>query len=276
YNEKHNDANGEDNNDGESHNRSWNHGAEGPTEDEGVRALRARDQRNVLATLLLSQGVPMILHGDEMGRTQDGNNNTYAQDSEISWMDWATADQPLTDFTAALVRLRLKHPTFRRKQFFTGEAVTDGERLDDIVWLHPDGRVMEDDDWNAGGRSLGMYLNGHGIAGRDSRGNAIVDDDFLLFFNVGESVELTLPSQEYADGWDVVVDTGGVADSGRSYAAGDRVTLEERSVLVLREHSEPEREPDHSVAASLAVTGGGASNIDTSPGAPLSGPGPRR
>src|SRR5436190_6906994 len=137
YNEKHNEANGEDNNDGESHNRSWNHGVEGPTDDPGILALRAREQRNPLATLLLSQGVPMVLHGDEMRRTQGGNNNTYAQDSEISWVHWDEADNPLTEFTAALVRLRQDHPTFRRKRFFTGTAVRSGEQLDDIVWLHP-------------------------------------------------------------------------------------------------------------------------------------------
>ena len=147
YNEKHNEANGEDNNDGESHNRSWNHGVEGPTDDPEIQSLRAREQRNLLATLLLSQGVPMLLHGDELGRTQHGNNNTYAQDSEIAWVHWDQADRPLLEFTAALMRLRRDHPTFRRKQFFTGTAVHTGERLNDIVWLHPDGRPMEDGDW---------------------------------------------------------------------------------------------------------------------------------
>ena len=172
YNEKHNDANGEDNNDGESHNRSWNHGVEGPTDDPEIHAFRAREQRNFLATLLLSQGVPMLLHGDEMGRTQDGNNNTYAQDSEIAWMHWDEADKPLIEFTAALIRLRRSHPTFRRKRFFTGTTVRtgDGERLNDIVWLHLEGRPMEDGDWDGGAQAIGMYLNGHGIAGKDARG----------------------------------------------------------------------------------------------------------
>ncbi len=148
YNEKRNDANGEDNNDGESHNRSWNHGVEGPTDDPDVLELRSRAQRNFIATLLLSQGVPMLLHGDEMGRTQDGNNNTYAQDSEISWVHWDQADRPLVEFTAAVARLRHQHPTFRRKRFFTGTTVragsgAEGDRLNDIVWLHPDGRPMD-------------------------------------------------------------------------------------------------------------------------------------
>jgi len=254
--------NGEDSNDGESHNRSWNHGVEGRTNDPEVQSLRARDQRNLLATLLLSQGVPMLLHGDELGRTQQGNNNTYAQDSEISWVHWDQADKPLTEFTSALIRLRRDHPTFRRKRFFTGTAVRSGERLDDIVWLHPDGRPMADGDWTAShepgdGKTLGMYLNGHGIAGRDARGNRIIDDHFLLFFNVGDPLELTLPPAEYAEAWDVVVDTGGVADESPTYAAGDRLKLQHRSTVVLRGHREPERESDHSVAASLAGFAGG-------------------
>ncbi len=152
YNDKHNEANGEDSNDGESHNRSWNHGVEGPTDDPEVLAKRARAQRNFLATLLLSQGVPMLLHGDELGRTQQGNNNTYAQDSEISWVHWDQADQPLVEFTAACIELRRAHPTFRRRRFFTGNTVRagdggEGDRLNDIVWLHLDGRPMEDQDW---------------------------------------------------------------------------------------------------------------------------------
>ena len=197
YNEKHNDANGENNNDGESHNRSWNCGVEGPTDDPEILALRARQQRNLLTTLLLSQGVPMLLHGDEAGRTQDGNNNTYAQDSEIAWMDWDAVDEPLVEFTATLARLRSDHPTFRRRRFFTGSTVRTGEgdRLNDIVWLHPDGRPMEDGDWTAqGAQSLGMYLNGQGIQGADIRGQDVVDDHFLLYFNAGaDPVTLKLP-----------------------------------------------------------------------------------
>ncbi len=215
YNDKHNEANGEDNRDGESHNRSWNHGVEGPTDDIEVLALRSRAQRNFIATLLLSQGVPMLLHGDEMGRTQHGNNNTYAQDSEISWMHWDRVDRPLVEFTAAVSRLRAGHPTFRRKRFFTGNTVRtgDGERLNDIVWLHPDGRPMEDGDWHhAEAKAIGMYLNGHGIRGLDATGNPIVDDHFLLYFNAGhEDVVIVLPPDEYAAAWDVVIDTAGAA-----------------------------------------------------------------
>ena len=262
YDEKHNEANGEDNNDGESHNRSWNHGVEGPTDDPEILAFRAREQRNFIATLLLSQGVPMLLHGDEMGRTQQGNNNTYAQDSELSWVHWDEADKPLVEFTAALARLRREHPTFRRKRFFTGNTVRvpdggDGDRLNDIVWLHLDGRPMEDDDWTqsdsgAGAQALGMYLNGHGIAGRDERGGPIVDDHFLLYFNADGPAGVTLPPDEYADAWDVVVDTGGSVDDQTALAAGSTCSMESRSLIVLREHREPEAEVDHSVAASVA------------------------
>ncbi|MGZ4782631.1 MAG: glycogen debranching protein GlgX, partial [Oryzihumus sp.] len=227
YNEKHNEANGEDNNDGESHNRSWNHGVEGPTDDQHVNAMRARDQRNLLVTLLLSQGVPMLLHGDELGRTQQGNNNGYAQDNELTWVQWDKADRTLADFTSALISLRRQHPTFRRRGFFTGEAVHTGERLDDIVWLHPDGRPMEDGDWEGESTTLGMYLNGHGISGRDERGQPVVDDHFLLFFNVGDRVELHLPSEEYAAAWNVVVNTGGVVNEDHVLPAGGQLIVEE-------------------------------------------------
>ncbi len=255
YNEKHNEANGEDNNDGESHNRSWNHGVEGPTDDPEVLAFRAREQRNFIATLLLSQGTPMLLHGDEMGRTQQGNNNTYAQDSELSWVHWDRADQPLVEFTAAVARLRAEHPTFRRKRFFTGEQVRGsyGEKVDDIVWLHLDGRPMGDDEWDGGEQAIGMFLNGNGIAGKDERGQRITDDHFLIYFNADGDAEVTLPPLEFAAGWDVVIDTGGDADADGSYDAEGTFTLTSRSLVVLREHREAEAEIDHSVAASVAM-----------------------
>jgi isoamylase len=257
YDEKHNEANGEDNNDGESHNRSWNHGVEGPTDDPEILAARSREQRNFLATLLLSQGVPMILHGDELGRTQDGNNNTYAQDSEISWVHWDAVDRPLLEFTAAVVRLRQQHPTFRRKRFFTGRSVRTGpkgqERLNDIVWLHPSGQPMEDGHWDEAAQVIGMYLNGDGIAGKGSRGETLRDDHFLLYFNADGPVELTLPPEEYAAAWDVVINTGGEADAAEVLPAGGTFRMETRSLLVLQQHSEPEVAPDLSVAASVAV-----------------------
>jgi isoamylase len=258
YNDKHNEANGEDNKDGESHNRSWNHGVEGPTDDPDVLARRARAQRNFLATLLLSQGVPMLTHGDELGRTQQGNNNTYAQDSEISWVHWDQADQPLVEFTAACIELRRTHPTFRRRRFFTGNTVRagdggEGDRLNDIVWLHLDGRPMEDQDWDDGAQALGMYLNGHGIAGTDLRGDPIEDDHFLLYFNADGPADVTLPPDEYAAAWDVVIDTGGAVDDDHPLAASAGFAMQDRSLVVLREHSQPDVEPDHSVAASLAA-----------------------
>src|SRR5688572_22923110 len=241
YNEKHNEANGEGNNDGESHNRSWNCGAEGPTDDAKVLALRARQQRNFIGSLLLSQGVPMLLHGDELGRTQQGNNNTYAQDSEISWVHWDDADRPLVEFTAAVARLRADHPTFRRKRFFDGRTVRtgDGERLNDIVWLALDGQPMEDGDWE-GSKAIGMYLNGDGIAGKDARGGTITDDHFLVYFNADGPAQVTLPPEEYAAAWDIVIDTGGDPDADATLEAGGKFDLTTHSLVVLREHKEPE------------------------------------
>ena len=190
-----------------------------------------------------------------MSRTQKGNNNTYAQDSEISWVHWDRADTPLIEFTAAVARLRANHPTFHRKRFFTGNTVRtgDGERLNDIVWLALDGQPMEDGDWGNGSKAIGMYLNGDGIAGKDDRGGAITDDHFLLYFNADGPAEATLPTDEYAAAWDVVIDTGGSADTAQTHAAGATLALATHSLVVLREHAEPEAEPDHSVAASLAA-----------------------
>jgi isoamylase len=262
YNDKHNEANGEDNNDGESHNRSWNHGVEGPTDDPAILELRARQQRNLITTLLLSQGVPMVLHGDELGRTQLGNNNTYAQDSEISWVHWGRADLPLLEFTAFVARLRHDHPTFRRRRFFSGSTLAGsgakGERVDDIVWLRVDGQRMGDSDWDrppedGGSQAIGMYLNGDGIAGVDERGQRIDDDHFLLWFNADGSCEAVLPPAEYAEGWDVVIDTAGNGDSPGPYAAGATMPLASRSLVVLRQHHDAEPEPDFSVQASLAA-----------------------
>ena len=271
YNEKHNEANGEDGRDGETNNRSWNRGVEGPTDDLEVLGLRARAQRNFLATLLLSQGVPMLSHGDEMGRTQEGNNNTYAQDNELTWMHWDQADRPLVEFTAAVSKLRAGHPGFRRKRFFTGTSVRagDGDRLNDIVWLHPDGRPMGDGDWEApGAKALGMYLNGNGIAGLDATGNRIVDDHFLVYFNGGhEDIPVVLPPDEYAAAWDEVIDTAGTILAAEPHQPDAKLTLSARSMLVLREHAEPEVAPDLSVEASLVAmaSGGAAKPAATTP-----------
>ena len=260
YNEKHNEANGEDNNDGESHNRSWNCGVEGPTDDPAVLTLRSRQQRNFLATLLLSQGVPMVLHGDELGRTQQGNNNTYAQDSEISWVHWDRADVPLIEFVAAVLRLRRMHPTFRRARFFDGRPVRRGEGdiLPDIVWLTPDGTEMVPDDWDSGfGRSIGVFLNGQGIRGRSARGERIVDVSFILYFNAhDDTVEFTLPSEEYSAQWETVIDTAGGGADSEPIPAGRTIPVTAKALVVLRAFTASAEEPDHSVAASLASFAG--------------------
>jgi isoamylase len=254
YNEKHNDANGEDNNDGESHNRSWNCGVEGPTDDHEINVLRSRQQRNFLATLLLSQGVPMVLHGDELGRTQQGNNNTYAQDSELAWVNWEHADVALIDFVGAVNQLRRSHPTFRRARFFDGRPVRrgEGEPLSDIIWLTPEGRAMEPDDWDTSfGKSLGVFLNGHGIRGRDSRGERIIDQNFLLYFNAGDDmVTFTLPNAEHCEEWEAVIDTS--ASDLPFLPAEHTVDVQAKTLIVLRQRIVVEGEPDRSVSAALA------------------------
>ncbi len=237
YNEKHNEANGEDNRDGESNNKSWNCGAEGPTTDEAVNELRARQQRNFLTTLLLSQGVPMISHGDELGRTQGGNNNVYCQDNEISWIDWAAADSELIEFTRTVSALRAAHPVFRRRRFFDGRPVRQAgaPSAPDIAWLAPDGSDMTAEDWETGyAKSMAVYLNGHGIPDLDVRGQQVVDDSFLLCFNAHyEPIEFALPPKDFAAQWTPVISTAANLDD-TPLAAGAKVTVEARAVLVLR------------------------------------------
>ncbi|MFJ3956203.1 glycogen debranching protein GlgX [Arthrobacter sp. NPDC090010] len=237
YNEKHNEANGEDNRDGESHNRSWNCGVEGPTEDPAVLALRARQQRNLLASLLLSQGVPMILHGDELGRTQDGNNNAYCQDSPLSWVHWDELDAELVAFTGAVSKLRHEHPVFRRRRFFDGRPSTsaEGELLPDVVWLDTDGTQMTDEDWNNGfARTLAMFLNGGAIQAPGERGEEILDDDFMLCFNAhDDEVDFTLPAENFAASWTPVLDTSGRECRG-TLAARATVKVAAKSMVVLQ------------------------------------------
>ncbi len=238
YNEKHNEANGEDNNDGESHNRSWNCGVEGPTDDPEVNALRTRQQRNFLTTLLLSQGVPMIAHGDELGRTQQGNNNVYCQDNELSWIDWENPDTDLMDFTRKVSALRAAHPVFRRRRFFSGRPVRQrgGEGLPDIAWFAPDGSEMSDEDWETGyAKSIAVYLNGNGIPDRDVRGQRIVDDSFALCFNAHyEPIDFVLPDKKFGDSWVVVVDSAANDDEPTPVDAGQKVSVTARSVMVLQ------------------------------------------
>ena len=217
YNEKHNGENGEDNNDGESHNTSWNHGEEGPTKDPEVRRLRNRQKRNMLATLLLSQGVPMIVYGDEMGRTQNGNNNAYCQDNEISWVDWdlSQADRSFLAFVRRMIRIRKEHPAFKRRNFFQGRKI-QGADVKDITWLNPDGNEMSDDEWdNSFARSLGLQMTGYSEDQYDAEGRPEIDDDFVLLFNAHhEEIPFTIPPNPEDARWEVLVDT--------SYAAGLR------------------------------------------------------
>jgi glycogen operon protein len=202
----------------------------------------------------------MLLHGDEIGRTQQGNNNTYAQDSEISWIHWDHADVPLNEFTAAVSRLRKEHPTFRRSRFFDGRPVRrgKGEPLPDIVWLNSDAREMEPEEWDAPlSRSVGVFLNGQGIRGRDQRGQRITDVNFLVYFNAEpQDVDFVLPPGEYSQSWDVVIDSAGQAADGPLRSANEKVRVLAKSLVVLRAHQEAVTEADHSVAASLtAMTG---------------------
>ncbi|MFG6402157.1 MULTISPECIES: glycogen debranching protein GlgX [unclassified Microbacterium] len=270
YNEKHNEANGEDNNDGESHNRSSNMGVEGPTDDEHVLTMRARQQRNFIATLLLSQGVPMLLHGDELGRTQGGNNNGYAQDNEITWIDWSSVDQPLVEFTSALARLRKEHPIFRRSRFFDGRPVKmeEGAPIPDVVWLQPDGMVMQPEDWDSGfGRAIGVFLNGRGIREKDRRGEQIIDRHFIVLFNAGDDpVDFRVPDVKYSPKWDVLVDTAGERANTDPVDPGSTLSVGAKSLMVLCEYDVPEPDIDHSVAASLTAQIGIITAPDDLPG----------
>ncbi|MGZ4632264.1 MAG: glycogen debranching protein GlgX [Actinomycetes bacterium] len=244
YNEKHNDANGEGGNDGESHNRSWNCGVEGDTEDTAVLELRARQQRNMLTTLLLSQGVPMLLHGDEIGRSQQGNNNVYCQDNELSWMDWDHEpwQKDLLAFTKRLVSLRREHPVFRRRRFFAG-GPSAPQDVADIAWFTPEGKNMKDADWSHDyARALMVFLNGDAIPEPDRRGARVVDDSFLVAFNAGDKpITFTLPDEVYGEGWLVALDThdveaGSVSvfDDATTLLPGIEFTVADRSVVVLR------------------------------------------
>ena len=240
YNEKHNVANGEDNRDGESHNRSWNCGVEGPTDDPEILELRCRQMRNFWATLMVSQGTPMIAHGDEIGRSQNGNNNVYCQDSELSWMDWSLVDKnaDLLTFARRVTTLRKKHPVFRRRRFFEGEPIRTGDEVHDIAWLTPGGREMTHEDWDKSfhHRCVAVFLNGDAIDAPDARGERVVDDSFLLCFNAhDEDVEFVTPDHDYAREWSVEIDTNdpvGAAD--QVVPAGTTVEVPARSLLILR------------------------------------------
>ncbi|MEU6257101.1 glycogen debranching protein GlgX [Streptomyces sp. NPDC047043] len=240
YNDKHNEANGEGNRDGESDNRSWNCGVEGGTDEPGVLELRARQQRNFLATLLLSQGIPMLGHGDELGRTQRGNNNAYCQDNEVSWIDWELTEEQreLADFTRYVIGLRAAHPVLRRRRFFRGETATHARQpLPDLVWLAPDAREMREQDWRrSDAHSVGVFLNGDAIAEPDPCGRRVVDDSFLLLLNsYWEPMEFLLPDVTYGERWTTLVDTAvplGTPDE-TEHKAGSTMTVEARSLVLL-------------------------------------------
>jgi isoamylase len=244
YNDKHNEANGEGNRDGTSDNRSWNCGVEGPTEDSEVCFLRERQRRNFLTSLLLSQGVPMLLAGDELGRTQLGNNNAYCQDNEVSWVDWELDEErvALLDFVSAIVALRRQHPVFRRHTFFQGRAVHGAVK--DIGWFTPDGTEMDEADWRAPDVStLGVFLNGEEIPDQDRRGERIVDDSFMLLLNGGgEPALFRLPGEPWAKEYELLADTALAfvrppgADAP-SYMAGEELSMASRSLAVLRKRT---------------------------------------
>ncbi|MDI3315722.1 MAG: glycogen debranching protein GlgX [Mycobacterium sp.] len=239
YNEKHNEANGDDNRDGENYNRSWNCGVEGPTDDPDILALRGRQMRNFLATLMVSQGTPMLSHGDEIGRSQSGNNNAYCQDSELTWMDWSLVDKnaDLLAFTRKATALRRAHPVFRRRRFFEGAPIRKGEQVRDIAWLTPAGREMTPEDWGSQfGKSIAVFLNGEAIPSPDARGQRVVDDSFLLCFNAhDQAVKFVIPQDHYAQVWTAELDTTDpTGDSALVVAAGESISVPARSLLVLR------------------------------------------
>ncbi|ACZ40105.1 glycogen debranching protein GlgX [Sphaerobacter thermophilus] len=240
YNQKHNEANGEDNRDGTDDNLSWNCGVEGPTDDPEINALRAQQQRNFLATLLFSQGVPMICGGDEIGRTQHGNNNAYCQDNEISWYDWELDDErrTLLEFTRRLIATRLQHPALHRRKFFQGRRIR-GSDVRDITWLRPDGGEMTEAEWEANWvRTLGVRLDGRALDEVDERGDPIVDDTLLLLLNAhADTVPMTLPPPLPGAAWEVVVDTAqpDLEPGERRLDASEPYQLSGRSLALLRE-----------------------------------------
>jgi len=245
YNEKHNDENLEGGHDGESHNRSWNHGVEGPTDDPAIRALRDRQRRNLMATLMLSQGVPMIVGGDELGQTHFGNNNVYCQDNELSWYPWHDVDDDFVQWCQRMIAFRVAHPVFRRRRWFQGRQIRG---IDDLAWFRPDGEEMTDDDWATGyARAVGVFVNGQSIPTPDAYGEKIIDDTFLILFNAGyEPLTWTLPGPERGRRWSVDIDTADPRVGLRRKVAarsGDDLYLLERSLMVLRSTRAPARRP---------------------------------
>jgi glycogen operon protein len=252
YNEKHNEANEEGNADGHSHNLSWNCGVEGPTDDAAVRELRARQKRNLIATLLLSQGVPMLLGGDELGRTQLGNNNAYCQDNEISWVNWklSAQDEAFLRFVQRMIQLRQDHPVFRRRRFFQGRGIRGGD-VKDLLWLTPEGREMTDEEWSRDyARSLAVFFAGDALEEVDARGRPVWDENFLLLLNAHhEAISFALPQLVAGATWDVLLDTAfeqGLARDG-SFSPAERYVLGGRALALMME-----KLPHHAGRASAA------------------------
>jgi len=235
YNDKHNEANGENNQDGESHNRSWNCGAEGPTDDAEVLKLRVKQKMNFLTTLFLSQGVPMLLGGDEIGRTQGGNNNTYCQDNENSWYNWEKVDENLLEFTGKLITFRKDHPAFRQRGWFLGRPIKETDRYD-IAWFATDGNEMSEDAWKEGfAKSVGVFINGKAIAAPNFRGDPVEDDIFYVIFNAHyEPLSFVLPAVKEGESWHKVLDTSQEGFVDEEVTSSDETVLVDgRSVVVL-------------------------------------------
>ena len=244
YNEKHNDANGEGNRDGESNNRSWNCGVEGPTTIKDVNDLRQQQMRNMFATLLCSQGIPMICGGDEVARTQQGNNNAYCQDNAISWTNWDLDDsqKDLLEFVSKLIHLRLEHPVLHRRRFFPGREPGDpDDKIPQVEWMDHTGSIMDMEDWsNTHAFSVMIYLNGSDIPEADWYGNQMVDNNFILIFNAHyEPIMFTLPDERYGKKWRLVVDTHNPKGPELNYEAGFAITAQSRSFLLLMSDRKP-------------------------------------
>ncbi|HEY0244374.1 MAG TPA: glycogen debranching protein GlgX [Mucilaginibacter sp.] len=236
FNEKHNEANGEDNKDGESNNRSWNCGIEGPTDDEAVLQLRKKQKRNLLTTLFLSQGVPMLVAGDEFGRTQQGNNNAYCQDNEISWVNWKDADKDLLKFTQRLIHFHNTHPAFRRRKWFQGQPIK-GKGLEDIAWFLPEGTEMSDENWNHDfAKSLGVFLNGKGLHYVGPKGEKIVDDNFYMIFNAHhEALDYQIPEKIHGKPWTKVLDTSEDNMEEQGLNEQETICVQGRSIVLLQQ-----------------------------------------
>jgi glycogen operon protein len=246
YNEKHNEANGEDNKDGANDNNSWNCGVEGPTDDPGVLELRQRQTRNLLATLLVSQGVPMLLAGDELGHSQRGNNNAYCQDNEISWLSWDLNDgqKELLEFTQRVIRLKREQPVLHRRTFLQGRPIR-GSEIKDITWLVPSGQEMTDEDWNAGFiKAFTVRLAGDAITELNARGERMFGDTFVLFFNAHhEAMTFTIPQEPNQNEWKFVLDTSQPKPSEQQFKSGAPITVQARTMVLLSQKLNPPAVP---------------------------------